>query len=245
MRVRTVSVVCGWMVGGVMAVGQGPDPCATAPESCATLIATRATAETRIANTVVDVTLGVSTSGAALGDVQRILATQSNGLLVYLRGQKVERLITAEINFSPDTRSQKNAPDKTVGYNGSEQVSFRTTPEKAPEILAGALTNGANEIQSTSFTPTEQEIADARSKLAEQATRTAVGQADAIAHAAGEHVVAVRNINVDNAVYMPQPIMRPAQMEMKMAAAAPVAMQAAAGDQQLSVSVSVTAAAKR
>jgi uncharacterized protein YggE len=245
MRVRVAMAVCGLAMGGVMAMAQAPDPCVTAPESCATLIATRATAETRIPNTAVDVTVGVSASGAALPDVQRMLATQSNGLLAYLRGQKVERLITTEINFSPDTRSQKNAPDKTVGYNGSEQVSFRTTPEKAPDILAGALTNGANEIESTAFTPTEQEIADARSRLAEQATKTAVAQADAIAHAAGEHVVAVRTINVDNSVYMPQPRAM-AQMDMRMAAAvAPPPMPVAAGDQQLSVSVSVTAAAKR
>jgi uncharacterized protein YggE len=226
-----------------MGFAQTADPCATAPESCATLIATRATAETRIANTAVDVRVGVSTSGAALPDVQRSLATQSNGLLAYLRGQKVERLITTNISFSPDVRSQKNAPDKTVGYNGSEQVSFRTTPEKAPDILAGVLTNGANEIESTSFTPTEQELADARSRLAEQATKTAVGQAEAIARAAGEHVVAVRNINVDNGVFMAQPRVAMAQFEMKAGAAVP--MQAAAGDQQLSVQVSVTAAAKR
>jgi uncharacterized protein len=244
MLMRMAAVVCGWMVCGVVAVAQTPDPCATAPESCATLIATRATAETRIANTAVDVTVAVNASGAAMPDVQRRLATQSNGLLAYLRGQKVERLITMNISFSPDVRSQKNAPDKTVGYDGSEQVSFRTTPEKAPDILAGALSNGANEIESTSFTPTEQEIADARSKLAEQATKTAVGQAEAIARAAGEHVVAVRNINVDNAVYMPVRRASMAQMEFKAAAAA-VPMQAAAGDQQLSVDVSITAAAKR
>jgi uncharacterized protein YggE len=232
------------MMGVTMAMAQAPDPCATAPETCATLISTHATAETRIANTAVDVTVSVSTSGVALADVQRTLATQSNGLLAYLRGQKVERLITTSVSFSPDVKSQKNAPDRTVGYDGSEQVSFRTTPEKAPDILAGVLANGANEIGSTTFTPTEQEIADARGRLAEQATKMAVAQAEAIAHAAGEHVVAVRNVNVDNGTFMPQPRFAMAQMAMR-EAAAPVAMQAAAGDQQLSVQVSVTAAAKR
>jgi uncharacterized protein YggE len=123
-------------------------------------------------------------------------------------------------------------------------VSFRTTPEKAPDILAGVLANGANEIGSTTFTPTEQEIADARSRLAEAATKMAVAQAEAIAHAAGEHVVAVRNVNVDNGAFMPQPRFAMAQMEFKAPAAA-VPMQAAAGDQELSVQVSVTAAAKR
>lgn len=227
----------------IVAAQTQPDPCATAPASCATLITTRATSETRIPNTAVDVSVGVNASGKDLADVQRALATQSNGLLAYLRGQKVDRLITANINFSPDTRSQKNAPDKTVGYNGSEQVSFRTTPEKAPDILAGVLTNGANEIEGTTFTPTEQEIADARKKLSEDATKTAVAQADAIARAAGMHVVAVRNINVDNGMVQPMPRSRVMAFEANAAPAVP--MQTASGDQQLSVSVNITAAAMR
>jgi uncharacterized protein YggE len=237
----------GFAAGGFgdVAAAQGqPDPCATAPATCATLITTRATSETRIPNTAVDVSVAVNAAGANLADVQRALATQSNGLLAYLKGQKVERLITANINFSPDTRSQKNGPDKTVGYNGSEEVSFRTTPEKAPEILAGVLANGANEITGTTFTPTEEEIADARRKLSEEATKEAVAQADAIARAAGIHVVAVRDINVDNSIV--QPMRSSVSFEMKaLAAPPPIPMQAASGDQQLSVSVNITAAAMR
>ena len=229
----------------IVAAQSQPDPCATAPASCATLITTRATSETRIANTVVDVSVAVNASGKDLADVQRALATQSNGLLAYLRGQKVDRLITSNINFSPDMRSQKNAPDKTVGYNGSEQVSFRTTPEKAPDILAGVLTNGANEIEGTTFTPTEQEIADARKKLSEDATKTAVAQADAIARAAGLHVVAVRDINVDNGVFQPMPRARVMAFSAGVAAPPPPPMQAASGDQQISVSVNITVAAMR
>ena len=226
----------------IVAAQTQADPCATAPASCATLITTRATSETRIANTVVDVSVAVNASGKDLPEVQRALATQSNGLLAYLRGQKVDRLITSNINFSPDMRSQKNAPDKTVGYNGSEQVSFRTTPEKAPDVLAGVLTNGANEIEGTTFTPTEQELSDARKKLSEDATKTAVAQADAIARAAGLHVVAVRDINVDNGAVQPMPRARVMAFE---ANAAAVPMQAASGDQQISVSVNITAAAMR
>jgi uncharacterized protein len=228
----------------IVAAQTQADPCATAPASCATLITTRATSETRIANTVVDVSVAVNAFGKDLAEVQRALATQSNGLLAYLRGQKVDRLITSNINFSPDTRSQKNGPDKTVGYNGSEQVSFRTTPEKAPDVLAGVLTNGANEIEGTTFTPTEQEISDARKKLSEDATKTAVAQADAIARAAGMHVVAVRNINVDNGMVQPMP--RARVMAMNLDATAKLdPMQAASGDQQISVSVNITAAAMR
>lgn len=241
-RIVIAMLVCS--VPMAAAAAQTADPCATMPASCATLITTRATSETRIPNTAVDVTVAVNASGKDLADVQRVLATQANGLLAYLKGQKAERLITTNINFSPDIRSQKNGPDKTVGYNGSEQVSFRTTPEKAPDILAGVLTNGANEIEGTTFTPTEQEISEARQRLSQEATKTAVAQANAIAQAAGMHVVSVRDINVDNGVF--QPVRAGGFMGgLAMKAAAPVAMQAASGEQQLSVSVNITAAAMR
>lgn len=243
MNVRILATIFLGCAPALLAQSQA-DPCETAPATCATLITTRATSETRIPNTAVDVSVGVSASGKDMTDVQRALATQSNGLLAYLKSQKVDRLMTTNINFSPDTRSQKNGPDKTVGYNGSEQVNFRTTPEKVPEILAGVLANGVNEIDGTTFTPTEEEIADARRKLSEDATKEAVAQADAIARAAGIHVVAVRNINVDNGVV--QPMRAPVYMNgfaAKAEANAP--MQAASGDQQLSVTVNITAAAMR
>jgi uncharacterized protein len=225
----------------IASFAQTPDPCATAPASCATLIQTHATSDTRIPNTVVDVSVGVSATGKDLPDVQRRLATSSNSLLAYLKSQKVERLITTGVSFAPETRYDKSGPDKMVGYNGNATVSFRTTPEKAPDILGGVLGNGANRIDSTTFTPTEQEIADARRHLSEDATRTAITQADAIAKAAGMHVVSIRNINVDsNGVVRPMPM-----AFNKMAAAQSVSINTEAGDQQLSMQVNITAAATR
>jgi hypothetical protein len=229
-----------------IALAQTPDPCNTAPATCATLIETRATAETRIPNTAIDVEIGVSATGKTLPEVQRDLADKSNALLAYLRAQKVDRLITNSVSFSPETRYDKSGPEKTVGYDGSEQVSFRTTPEKAPDLLTGVLSNGANEIDSTTFTPTEQEIADARRKLAEEATKTAIAQADSIANAAGIKLVAIRTINVDNSSF--EPVRYNATSTIAMAAGAapaPPPMNTAAGDQQLSVQVNITAAAMR
>jgi len=226
-----------------MAISQTPDPCATAPASCATLIETHAASETRVPNTVVDISVSVIANGKDMAEVQRTLATKSNSLLAYLKTQNVERLITSGIFFSPEIRSDKSGPDKTVGYSGSSSVSFRTTPAKAPDILAGVITNGANQIESTNFTPTEKELADARRKLSEEATKMAVDQADGIARAAGMHVVSIRQINVNDDGY-PRPMSYNGGVMMAKAAMAPP-MQTSAGDQQLSVRVNITAAATR
>ena len=243
----------GLLVCSSVGFAQTPDPCATAPQTCATLIETQATSEMRIPNTVVDVVAGVSASGKDLPEVQRALADQSNKLLAYLKGQTVERLITTRVSFAPDTRGQKSGPDKTVGYDGSARISFRAKPDKVADLLAGVLANGANTIESTTFTPTEEEIAEARRKLSEEATKTAIEQADAIAMAAGLKVVSVRNINVDNSDLRAQlgSLAGISADEIngftggRLARSAPSPIQAESGDDQLSVSVNVTAAAAR
>jgi len=241
MTVRTVFL--GLLTLSTMAFAQAPDPCATAPASCATLIETHATSQMRIPNTAVDVAVGVSVSGKDLPEVQRAMTDQSNRLLAYLKGEKAERLITTRVSFTPEMRYDKSAPNKIVGYSGTSEVSFRTTPAKAPDILAGVLANGANQIDSTVFTPTEAEIADARRRLSEEATKTAVQQADAIARAAGMKVVAIRNISVDSDnTFRPMP-MQVNTFAMKNQAAAP--MDTASGDEQLSMRVNLTAAATR
>jgi uncharacterized protein YggE len=244
MKVRFVLVAL--LAGLPIAFAQAPDPCATAPASCATLIETHATSEMRIPNTAVDVVVGASASGKDLPEVQRALAGQSNKLLAYLKGQQVERLISTSVSFSPSTKSVRSGPDKTVGYDGSARISFRTKPDTVADILAGVLVNGANEIQSTTFTPTEQEIATARRQLSEDATKTAVAQADAIAKAAGMKVVAIRNISVDNdnLSFSPRPGLQVNEYEA-MAKMRTTPVDTASGDEQLSIRVNITAAATR
>ncbi len=227
-----------------VAFAQAPDPCATAPQTCATLINTHASAETRLPSTAVDISVEITANGKDLITVQRQLAEKSSSLLIYLRGEKVQRLITNAVNFTPETKSFKASADKTVGYDGSLAVSFRTTADKAPAVLAGVLDHGANTINSTGFTPTEEEIAAARKELSAEATRTAIAQAEAIAKAAGMHVVAVRTINVqpdqdDNRLrYTPSAGL---MMEMKARASSPIAT--APGEQVFSTRVDITVAA--
>ena len=245
MSVRIVLI--GLLACSSIGFAQTPDPCATAPQTCATLIETHATSEMRIPNTAVDVVVGVSASGKDLPEVQRALAEQSNKLVAYLKAQQVDRLITTRVSFAPDTRGQKSGPDKTVGYDGSARISFRAKPDKVADLLAGVLANGANTIESTIFTPTEEEIAAARRHLSEDATKTAVAQADAIAQAAGMKVVSIRNISVDSDnIFQQQETLATLQVnDFARDKSAPEPVNTASGEDQLSIRVNITAAATR
>jgi uncharacterized protein len=200
------------------------------------IVSTSATAHRRIPNTVVDISVGIQTQGTDVKSVSRDLADRSQTLLGWLRGQGAERLATEQISFQPQTHEEKNGQQKIVGYTGSTTVSFRTTPEKAGAILSGVLEHGANTIQQTSYAPSEDEQDKVRKDLAQEATKTAVAQAEAVAAAAGTHVIGVREVNVEpSGIVRPMPMMRMAMG----AAEKTVSMGTEAGEQDISVNVSV------
>jgi uncharacterized protein len=200
-------------------------------------VSTSATAHRRIPNTVADISVGIQTQGTDVKAVSRDLAQRSQTLLDWLRTQGAERLATNQISFQPQTHEEKSGQQKIVGYTGSTSVSFRTTPDKAGAILSGVLDHGANTIDQTSYSPSEEEQDKTRKELAQEATKTAVTQAEAVATAAGTHVIGVREVNVEpSGIIRPMPMMRMSAM----AAAAPTpAMGTEAGEQDISVNVNV------
>jgi uncharacterized protein YggE len=201
------------------------------------IVATTATAHRRVPNTVVDVSVAIQTQGQDAAAVSRDLAQRSQALLGWLRAQGAERLATEQVSFQPQTHEEKNGQQKIVGYTGSTTVSFRTTPAKVGEILSGVLEHGANTIQQTSYAPKEEEEDKVRKELAQEATKSAMEQAEAVAAAASTRVIGVREVNVQpNGFVRPMPMMRAQAMS---AGAASPAVGTEAGDQDISVNVSV------
>jgi uncharacterized protein YggE len=229
------------VVGAVRAesVSPSPSPAESAPvagPSPEGKINLEATARKRLPNTAADVVLGIQVDGRSGDAVSSSLAQKSQTLLAYLRQQGVERLRTENVNFQPQVQSVQNQPDRIVGYTGTANVSFRTTADKLGTVLGGSLENGANTVDQTQFTPSESEIDAARRDLAIEATKTALGRADAIAEAAGVRVVRIETINVageENVV--PMPFAAKVEGGMRVGRA----IQTASGEQEIVVRVSV------
>ena len=115
---------------------------------------------------------------------------------------------------------------------------LRTTPEKVGAILSGVLDHGANTIQQTSYGPKEEDQDKLRKELAQEATRTAVTQGTAVAEAAGTKVIGVREVNVEpGGNIRPMPMMR--MQATAVSAPPPPPMAGEAGEQDISVTVSV------
>src|SRR5580704_3839871 len=236
-------VVLGSIFGLTLALGlaraESPAPTASPATPNPTpdgKVSLEAVARKRLPNTVADVVLGIQVEGRTADAVSNGLAQRAQTLLEYLRQQGVERLRTENVNFQPQVESVRNGPDRIVGYTGSANVSFRTTPDKLGTVLGGSLEHGANTISQTSFSPLESEIDNARRELAIEATKAALARADTVAEAAGVRVVRVEAINVAaEETVMPMGF---AKAEAPMPARA-ATIETATGEQEVSVRVSV------
>jgi len=224
-------------------LADSPVPAPGATPALEGKISLDATAHRRVPNTVADVTLAIQLDGLTADAVSSLLAEGSQTLLDFLREQGVERLRTENVSFAPQIQPVRGGPDRVVGFTGQAFVSFRTTPDKLGTLLSGGLAHGANSVSQTEFSPLESEIDTAHRDLEIEATKTALARADAIAQAVGQRVIRIENINVE-----PETAIRPmsfaASKEMTLPSP-PTPIATAAGEQDISVRVSVQVVIER
>ncbi|MGI4944509.1 MAG: SIMPL domain-containing protein, partial [Janthinobacterium lividum] len=153
-----------------------------------------------------------------------------------------ERLRTDGTSFEPEIQELKGQPDRIKGYTGRLTVSFRTTPEQLPLLLAGCLDNGATSLGQFGSSPRETEIEAARREMVAEATQAALAQARTIADTVGQKIAGVELVQVNPAPgAVPDLPSMPYMAERAAKMAAPVPPVASqAGDSGLSVTVVMT-----
>lgn len=219
-----------------------PAPAAVPGRWPAGLISTHAEARRRLPNTVSDAVVSIEVHGRDLRSTATALGRQSQMLLTFLRGQPTERLRTDGMSFDPEIQELRNQPDRIKGYAGRISVSFRTTPEQLPMLLAGCLDNGATALGQFGSSPREQEIEAARQEMVAEAGQGALAQARAIAAAVGQRIAAVEFVDVDPVPGLAaEPIIVAGQADRAARPAPPVRPIAnEAGDSGFSVMVVMT-----
>ncbi len=163
------------------------------------IITTHADARRRLPNTVSDAVVSIEVHGRDLRATASQLGRQSQSLLTFLRGQPAERLRTDGMSFDPEIQELRGQPDRIKGYAGRLTVSFRTTPEQLPSLLAGCLDNGATGLGQFGSSPREQEMEAARLEMVAEASQAALAQARAIASATGQRILGIDMVEVDPA----------------------------------------------
>ena len=189
------------LLPGQAAAQSAPPTVAAAPQRPRPgLITTHAEAKRRLPNTVSDAVVSIEVHGRDLRATASALGRQSQTLLTFLRGQPTERLRTDGMSFDPEIQELRGQPDRIKGYTGRLTVSFRTTPEQLPLLLAGCLDNGATGLGQFGSSPRENEIEAARQEMVAEAGQSALAQARAIVTAAGQKIAGIERAEVD-----PQP----------------------------------------
>ena len=238
------------MLAGLMLAGSGmaqdagrPPSDRTAPERVRPgLITVHATAHRRLASTVADASVSIEVHGRDLRGTATQLGRQAQALLAFLRSQNAERLRTEGTSFDPEVQELRGQPDRIKGYTGRISVSFRTTPDQLPLVLAGCLDNGATALGQFGSSPREDEVDAARRDMVAEATGAAMAQARAVAGAAGQKIAGIELAEVDplpGAVPLPVAAeFRADRMARPAAAPPPVPpIASVAGESDLSVTV--------
>lgn len=180
-------------------------------------ISTSATARARLSNTVAEVILAVQAQSPELAGVEKTLGAGSERLMTFLRGAGVERLRTQGVSVLPDIDGSKGGANRIVGYSGQVRVTFRMSAERLGAVVAGALQNGANSVESTVLQPSEAALEGSRRELETEAVRQALADAKAVAEAAGRKLGAMQEITIGQEGSGPY-----RQLPMRMSAAMPV-----------------------
>ncbi len=222
--------------------GTAPAPAEASGRQAPGLITTHAESKRRLPNTVSDAVVSIEVHGRDLRGTATALGRQSQALLTFLRGQPTERLRTDGMSFDPEIQELRGQPDRIKGYAGRLSVSFRTTPEQLPMLLAGCLDNGATGLGQFGSSPREQEVEAARQEMVAEAGQAALAQARAIATAVGQRIAGVEFVAVDplpgvGAVQV-VPAYLPERAALPSAPVQPVANEA--GDSSFSVTVVMT-----
>jgi uncharacterized protein YggE len=179
---------------------------------------------------------GVITQAATAGAAMAENSTRMAGVLAALRksGVAARDMQTAAIALSPQYRYEDNKPPVLTGYQASNQVSVRFRDiAKSGAILDTLVAQGANNISGPNL------MVDKPDAALDEARTNAIAKARAratlYANAAGLKVDRILAISESSNLPTPMPMV----MSFRGKANAAADTEVVAGEQQLSVTVSV------
>ncbi len=195
-----------------------------------------ATGEVRRVPDIVNINAGVVTQAPSAVDAIRQNAEQMTAVRRALTqaGIAARDIQTSNVGLHPEYRYQENQPPQLVGYRASNQVNVRFRDIAASgRILDALVAQGANQINGPTLGIDQPEAALDEARTA--AIANARARADLYARTLGMRVVRVLSVSESGAMPVaPMPMLR------MQAADAGAATEIEAGEQVLSVNLTVS-----
>ena len=162
-----------------------------------------------IAATLTQMDLGVEVQGKNANEVQQELGRRSTAVVNFLRSQNVDKLQTSGIRLVPVYEyGSRNNTQELKFYRGINTVSFQVTPDRSGQILEGAVQAGATVINGVGFTASDAALTQAQQQALRLATQDAQRQADTVLAALNLTRQDVVNIQINNATFPRQMLLR-------------------------------------
>jgi uncharacterized protein YggE len=191
----------------------------------------------------VTVSLGVETTNETAEEALASNSDLMNKVLNALKAAGVQEnetststfSITPNYNFSADTNE-----GRLIGFTVTNSIQIQSgNIENVSKWIDTAVTSGANNVNSISFSLSDSKMNDIRNSLLKDAIDNAKAKADIAAGAAGLKVIGVKSINVEDSGSLPPPMPVPFAKSFATAEAASPPTPIVAGEQEVSVSVSM------
>lgn len=202
----------------------------------ATMVTLSAAADTKLPEDTLAVTMVAQEKGTNQGEVQATINNEIKGALSAAGNPDHIKITTGSYNVWP----QYTDNDLVRNWNGQQTLRMEGTDFGRILKIAGLWQQRGLNMQGMSYYLSDAKIKAQHDALLKQAVEKAVTQARTVADTLGLKKVQVVSVNTDSApIYRPRPMMAMAKASFGAAEAAPP--QGRAGEQQVSVSVSVMA----
>lgn len=180
---------------------QQATPTVLSPER---VLSVTGTGNQSIPTTLTQVDLGVVVESNTAEAAQQQAAQRQTAVIDWLRSQNVEQLETTGISLNPRYDYVDNR-QVLRGYQATNTVSFRIATGQAGNVIDGAITAGATQINSVSFVAQDDAIANARQQALVAAVADAQQQADTVLSALGLSSQEIVSITIGS-VSAPPPV---------------------------------------
>jgi len=163
--------------------------------------------EETIAVNLANPTLAIEFNAPTAQAAQKEVAKISTTVISFLRGQKVDKLKTNNINLYPRYEYSENNQQKLIGYTANNSITFQVANIKAGALLDESVKLGATRIDGISFSATNEEVNIAKNKAIAKASIDAKQKGLAAMQALGLTAKEIISVKVDGAQSAPPVVM--------------------------------------
>lgn len=149
---------------------------------------------TKVLAEIAKVNLSVEVKEKQIEDVQKKLSTKSEKIIQTLKDNKANKINTEQLFISPNYNYKQ--PNVLIGHTGNMKISFEANTKEVGDIIAKAMSAGANKIDDIIIKPSDKVLEQARSSSLKLASKNAIDKANVVLEALELTQVSITQVKI-------------------------------------------------